>query len=128
MLRCDFYRGWYIRHRMSPWWMLYSLTVTFIFKVKHFIFMHLLWKIAQAGDVPSRFAPTCTVLGWELLLTTTTIWIYFTETGFAQTTVQTAHNQVFCVLTHHSYPHYSTIQIKQFRNTERLKHFLHHKE
>ena len=44
-----------IRHRMVPLWMLYSVTLTLIFKVKHFILMHLRKKISQVANVSGRF-------------------------------------------------------------------------
>ena len=48
-----------IRHRMSSLCMLYSVTLTFIFKVKHSLGMYLLKKV-QAADVVNRFASTRT--------------------------------------------------------------------
>ena len=57
-----------IRHRMAPWWKLYSVTLIFIFTVWYFPVVHLLYKIGQAADVTGRFASTRTALFVELLL------------------------------------------------------------
>ena len=51
-----------ICHRMGPLWMLYSATLTFIFKVTHYIVMHLLWKKStrqrmSLADLPRRARP-----------------------------------------------------------------------
>ena len=48
--------------------MLYSVTVTFIFKVKHFLIMPLFLKNRHSSDVPGRFALTTMAPAVELLL------------------------------------------------------------
>ena len=59
----------FICHQMELIWMLYSMTLTKIFKVKHFLFFWIFYKtIAQYADIPSRFALTRTAPAMELLL------------------------------------------------------------
>ena len=56
------------RHRTTPLSLLYSVILTFIIKVKHFLDMQFLQKIVQAADFPGRFASTRTASAVELLL------------------------------------------------------------
>ena len=48
--------------------MLYSKSLAFIFKVKHFSFYAFAIEVVQAGDVRGRFALNRTVSAMELLL------------------------------------------------------------
>ena len=43
-----------ICHRMEPFRMVYSLTLTFIFKVEHFLAMHLLQKLRRRRMSPAN--------------------------------------------------------------------------
>ena len=54
-----------ICHEMESWRMLYSLTLTFIFKDKYFLVMHSLKKNSQAADVLGRFASIRTSALWS---------------------------------------------------------------
>ena len=56
-----------IRHQMAQFWGLYTVTLTFIFKVKHFLVMHLLYKQLQVIS-PGRFSSTRMAFTVELLL------------------------------------------------------------
>ena len=47
-----------ICHLMEPLRMLYSMTLIFVFKVKHFLLCTGYTKFAQAADVRGRFAST----------------------------------------------------------------------
>ena len=49
-----------IFHPMTSLQMVFPVILTFIFKVKYFWTVHLLYKIAQAPDVSGRFASTNT--------------------------------------------------------------------
>ena len=57
-----------ICHRMGPLLFVYSITLTFIFKVKNFLVMQFSLKIMQSADIPGRFASTRTGSAVELLL------------------------------------------------------------
>ena len=66
MLRYNFVEV-VICHRIGPLWMLYSMTLTLIIKVKH-VLLCIDYKNAEAVDVSGRFASTCMALVVELLL------------------------------------------------------------
>ena len=57
------------RYRMLPLQILFSVSMAFIFNVKHFHVKHLLLKkFTKEADVPCRFATTLMAPTMELLL------------------------------------------------------------
>ena len=75
MLKYDFYRVWYLPSN-GPSRLVYSVTLTFIFKVKLLLLLCIIIKNAHAADVPGRFTSTRTAPAMELLLLSQDWWLY----------------------------------------------------
>ena len=67
MLKNDFYKGWYLPSN-GPLRLVYSMTLTIIFKVKHFLVMHCYKTMCRQWMNPADLPRLTRPLTMELLL------------------------------------------------------------